>query len=66
MQFGYNGKRFDPAVALYDYGRRDYKQTLGRFTTLDPIRDQHNWYVYVSNNPVNFIDPLGCVIVMFK
>jgi RHS repeat-associated protein len=58
-EYGYNGKRFDPAVALYDYGRRDYKPVLGRFTTLDPIRDRHNWYAFAANDPVNKIDVLG-------
>jgi hypothetical protein len=32
---------------------------LGRFTTVDPIKDGNNWYAYVGNNPVNFVDPLG-------
>ncbi len=58
-EIGYNGKRYDPAVALYDYGFRDYKPQIGRFTTLDPIRSGSNWYVYVNNDPVNFIDLLG-------
>ena len=58
-EYGYNGKRLDPAAGLYDYGFRDYKPMLGRFTTLDPIRDSHNWYVYVNNDPVNFIDLWG-------
>ncbi len=31
----------------------------GRFTTRDPIRDSHNWYVYVGNDPINFIDFFG-------
>ena len=58
-EYGYNGKRYDPAVALYDYGFRDLKPQLGRFITLDPIKDSFNWYVYVNNDPINFIDPLG-------
>ena len=58
-EYGYNGKRFDPAVALYDYGFRDYKPVLGRFTTLDPIRHGHNWYAFAANDPVNKIDVLG-------
>ena len=58
-EYGYNGKRLDPAVGLYDYGFRDYKPMLGRFTTLDPIRDSFNWYVYCNNDPINFTNPLG-------
>jgi len=26
---------------------------------IDPIRDGENWYAYVGNNPINWIDPLG-------
>ncbi|MCK4799118.1 MAG: RHS repeat-associated core domain-containing protein, partial [Spirochaetes bacterium] len=58
-EIGYNGKRFDAVVGLYDYGFRDYKPLLGRFTTIDPIRDGNNWYVYCSNDSVNFVDPFG-------
>jgi uncharacterized protein RhaS with RHS repeats len=32
---------------------------MKRFTTVDPIRDGSNWYAYVNNNPINFIDPWG-------
>ena len=55
----YNGKRLDPAVGLYDYGFRDYSPQQMRFTTVDPIKSGSNWYAYVNNDPVNFIDPLG-------
>lgn len=30
-----------------------------RFTTEVPIKDGLNWYVYVGNDPVNYIDNLG-------
>ena len=30
-----------------------------RFTTVDPIRDGSNWFVYVNNDPVNYIDLWG-------
>jgi len=33
----YNGKPYEPAVGLYNYGFRDYKPMLGRWTTVDPI-----------------------------
>lgn len=29
------------------------------FTQIDPIKDGYNWYAYVGNNPVNYIDTLG-------
>ena len=42
-----------------DYGFRDYSPAHARFITEDPIRDGENWFAYVGNNPVNFIDPWG-------
>ncbi|MBQ4496192.1 MAG: hypothetical protein II973_01680 [Spirochaetaceae bacterium] len=30
-----------------------------RFTTVDPIRDGANWFSYVVNDPVNYVDPFG-------
>ncbi|WP_052078878.1 peptidoglycan DD-metalloendopeptidase family protein [Spirochaeta lutea] len=58
-RFGYNGKLLVEATGLYDYGYRHYAPTTARFTTVDPIKDGPNWYVYVGNDPVNFVDPLG-------
>jgi RHS repeat-associated protein len=46
-------------TGLYDYGYRDYSPTLARFTTVDPIRDGTNWFAYVNNDPVNYIDLWG-------
>ena len=42
-----------------DYGFRDYSPAHARFITEDPIRDGENWFAYVGNNPVNWIDPWG-------
>lgn len=58
-EYGYNGKRYDQAVGLYDYGFRDYMPQIGRWTTIDPIRDGHNWYAYCYNDPVNLVDLWG-------
>jgi hypothetical protein len=49
---------------IYDYGYRDYSPTLARFTTVDPIRDGTNWFAYVNNDPVNWIDPDGEIPVL--
>jgi len=46
---------------------RYYSNKFGRFTTVDPlmasgkVRNPQTWnrYIYVTNNPVNRIDPLG-------
>ncbi|MCK4543647.1 MAG: RHS repeat-associated core domain-containing protein, partial [Spirochaetales bacterium] len=56
---GYNGKRMDPIIKIVNYGYRHYKPLMKRWTTIDPIRDGLNWYVYCSNDPINFIDLFG-------
>jgi RHS repeat-associated protein len=51
--------------AIDDMHARDYSPTAGRFFSPDPVlgnllRPQSlNRYAYVSNNPLNFDDPLG-------
>jgi RHS repeat-associated protein len=59
MNLGYTGKPYDPATGLYNYGYRDYQPAVARFTTVDPVRDGNNWFAYVNNDPVNWIDPWG-------
>ena len=34
-----------------------------RFTTIDPIRDGSNWFAYVNNDPVNYVDLDGLMAV---
>ena len=36
-----------------------YKPDINRWTSIDPIRSGNNWYAYVGNDPVNWVDPLG-------
>ena len=50
---------WDEVLGLYFAQNRFYDPVSRRFTQVDPIRDGSNWYAYVYNNPVNFIDPLG-------
>jgi RHS repeat-associated protein len=47
------------STGLYYYGARFYDPELGRFISMDPARDGLNWYVYVHNNPVKYVDPDG-------
>ena len=55
----YTGKGYDDEVGLYYFNARWYNPELGRFISEDPIQDGVNWYVYVSNNPLKFVDPTG-------
>ena len=56
---GFTGKEYDSWTGLYNYGFRDYSAMFGRFTSVDPIQDGHNWYAYVNSDPVNWLDPWG-------
>lgn len=58
----FNGKVYDAESGLYYFINRYYDPSVGRFVQEDPIKvslDQSNLYVYVGNNPLNLVDPLG-------
>jgi RHS repeat-associated protein len=59
MNLGYTGKPYDVVTGMYNYGYRDYAPKAARFTTVDPVRDGTNWFAYVNNDPVNYIDLWG-------
>jgi RHS repeat-associated protein len=59
MNLGYTGKLYDTVTGLYNYGYRDYAPETVRFTTVDPVRDGANWFAYVNNDPVNWVDLWG-------
>ena len=49
-------------TGLYYYRFRYYSPNLQRFISEDPfglVKGTDNLYVYVRNNPVNFVDPFG-------
>ena len=59
---GFAGGLSDSKTGLVRFGYRDYEPLTGRWTTKDPIffkGGQGNLFGYVSNNPLNYVDPLG-------
>ena len=57
----FSTKERDFSTGLDYFGFRYYDPILGKFTTRDPsgYPDGPNNYLYVNNNPINSIDPLG-------
>jgi len=49
----------DSDSGLMLLGARYYDSSLGRFMTVDPIKDGTNWYGYASNEPTSQSDPGG-------
>jgi RHS repeat-associated protein len=63
-QFGYYS---DNETGLQLLTHRYYDPTRGRFVTRDPISYDGgvNLYSYVTNNPINFLDPLGLAKLVY-
>ena len=63
--FGYTGEQEDASTGLVFLRARYYDPSVGVFVSKDPfpghlLRPQtQNSYVYVTNNPIRFTDPMG-------
>ncbi|MFZ5699350.1 MAG: RHS repeat-associated core domain-containing protein, partial [Pseudomonadota bacterium] len=60
--FGFAGGLYDRDTKLTRFGARDYDAETGRWTSKDPIRfsgGTANLFLYVANDPINWIDPVG-------
>jgi RHS repeat-associated protein len=59
--FRYTARELDSETGLYFYRARYFDPQTGRFLSEDPVGFSvgNNFYVYVLNNPVNLIDPVG-------
>ena len=59
--FQYTAREFDQETSLYYYRARYYDAETGRFISEDPMGFDAgvNFYAYVENNPINYIDPSG-------
>ena len=59
-RFLYAGEQYDTVTGLYYLRARQYDTAIGRFTQEDTyLGDGRNLYVYVSNNPLKYVDPSG-------
>jgi RHS repeat-associated protein len=64
---GYTAREDDGQTGLYYYRARYYDPATGRFLSEDPVRwdsDDTNFYRYVLNRPVTYLDPTGLRIVV--
>ncbi len=59
--FRYCGEYYDTETGFIYLRARYYDPNVGRFTSVDPIKDGLNWYAYCENDPVNFVDPTGMI-----
>ncbi|MEE8574169.1 MAG: RHS repeat-associated core domain-containing protein, partial [Thermodesulfobacteriota bacterium] len=64
QRFSFTGREIEieTGLPLYYYRARFYDSEIGRFLTKDPIglsAGDTNFYAYVGNNPINFVDPSG-------
>ncbi len=59
--FQFSTKRIDALTGLVYYGYRFYSTEPDRWTTRDPLGEAGgvNLYVFVGNDPVNWVDPWG-------
>ncbi|MCP5461682.1 MAG: RHS repeat-associated core domain-containing protein [bacterium] len=60
-EFQFSSKRINPDTGLSYFGARYYDPLTGRFISRDPMGfiDGPNGYIYVANNPFQYIDPFG-------
>ena len=60
--YGYTGREHDRETGLRYYRARYYDGEVGRFISEDSIglrSGSKNFYNYVDNNPITYVDPLG-------
>jgi len=60
----YTAREREQETDLWFYRARYYDPRLGRFLVEDPLGLEGgiNLYVYVDNNPMNFVDPTGLTV----
>ena len=61
LPFGFASGLYDRDTGLISFGARDYDPQTGRWISKYPIgfNGGINFYAYVNNNPINYIDQSG-------
>ncbi len=61
MRVLYQGQLYDPELAMYAMGAREYSPALGRFLSQDPagFLGGDNLYAFAAGMPLTRIDPTG-------
>ncbi len=62
-EYGFTDKAEDASTGLKYFGARFYDPEVGRFLTVDPVKDGLNWYIYCLDNPLSFKDPDGLTTI---
>ena len=66
--FRFTAREWDAETGRYYLRARNLDPILKSFTSEDPIRfasGDVNWYRYVGNDPINFVDPLGLFLIVY-
>ena len=56
---GFTSYTYDVVLDKFFAQARFYDASNRRFLSIDPIKDGTNWYAYVGNSPLVWIDPTG-------
>ncbi len=66
-RFLFQGREYDYTTRLYNFRARWYDPETGRWLSNDPIGISGglNLYAFCSNDPVNFVDPMGLWGIQF-
>ena len=55
---------YDPHRQLYQTPSRAYDPSQGRFLSVDPQREGANPYAYAGNDPINYVDLTGDIVMV--
>ena len=79
LPYRFTAKELDEETGLYYYGARYLNPRTSRWISSDPAGfelinpnrngfnfiESQNWYSYVSNNPIKYLDPTGFEAILF-